>query len=401
MKIVSRSVYTDRLIGFLGKGVIVALTGQRRAGKSCVLREAMERLSRTDDAPNIVYVNKEFAEFNFIRNDADLNAYVESKLDGGRANYLFVDEVQEIENFQNSLRNFQAKGACEIAITGSNANMFSGELATHLTGRYVVIHVQTLSYCEFLEFHKLEESERSFRLFLQYGGLPQLAHIGLENAEMVNSYLNDIYSTVLLRDVVSRENVRNIRFLTDLNAFLADNVGKNISANSISKYMRGQGQNTSAALIANYLLYLSNAYIIQRAARYDIRGKRLFETNEKYYFTDVGLRNVMVGGPLAASVEKLLENVVYNELVGRGYKVYVGELQAGEVDFVALRGEEREYYQVCYMLSSEETREREVGALRKIKDSFGKYILTLDPLMRGELGDGIRVVNLREWLLLK
>lgn len=276
--------------------------------------------------------------------------------------------------------------------------MLSSELSTYLSGRYIEIHVQSLNYPEFCAFHHVQDSDEALMDYLSYGGLPQLAHIGLSNKQMVKDYLSDIYNTVLMKDVVKRENIRNVRFLDDLVHFLSDNTGKNISANSISKFMKSQGIVVSPTLVINYLDYLCNAYIIVRTPRFDIHGRRVFETNEKYYFDDIGLRNILVGINLMRDIEKLMENAVFLSLCGWGYKVAVGQLQHAEIDFVAERGGRRMYIQVAYMLSSPETQEREFGNLQRIKDDYPKIVVCMDPMaIRGEY-DGITCIHLREFL---
>ena len=398
MEIIDRKPYVDRILNYLGKGLIIVLTGQRRVGKSCVLQCVSRQIRQSGGNANVIYINKEYAEFNTLRTDMDLNAYVESRLDPSVRNYLFVDEIQDIDGFEHSLRNFQAKDVCAIVVTGSNAKMLSGELATYLSGRYVELHIQSLSYREFLLFHGLPDTDDTFMKYLTWGGLPQLAHIGLDNRQMVTDYLGDIYNTVIMKDVISRESIRNVRFLTDLVRFLGDNIGKNISANSIRKSMLSQHVSISPTLTSNYMSYLCNAYIIGQVRRFDIHGKRLFETNEKYYFEDIGLRNVLTGYNLRGDIEKLLENVVYLHLRNNGYNVTVGQLYNAEVDFVAERDGGRLYIQVCYMLSTQETVDREFGNLRCIKDDYPKKVICMDALATHGQYDGIECQYIRDFL---
>lgn len=398
MEIIDRKQYVDRVLNYLGKGLILVLTGQRRVGKSCVLQCVARQIKDKDNSANVIFINKEYAEFNNLKTDEDLNAYVTVRLKEHERNYLFVDEVQDIDGFENSLRNFQAKGTCDIVVTGSNAKMLSGELATYLSGRYVEIHIQSLNYPEFQLFHGLPDSDETFLKYLTWGGLPQLAHIGLDNRQMLTNYLSDIYNTVIMKDVITRESIRNVRFLTDLVRFVGDNIGKNISANSIRKFMLSQNVTISPTLTSNYLTYLCNAYIIKQVKRFDVHGRRLFETNEKYYFEDFGLRNALVGANLRTNIEKLLENVVYLHLCKQGYQVTVGQLQNGEVDFVAERDGNRLYIQVCYLLATQETIDREFGNLRRIKDDYPKKVVCMDALAAKENYDGIECVYVRDFL---
>ncbi|MCI5983527.1 MAG: ATP-binding protein [Marinilabiliaceae bacterium] len=398
IELIRRNQYIEKVLNYLGKGLIVVLTGQRRVGKSCILQSVSKEIKVSESEANIIYINKEYAEFRNILTDVQLNEYIDSHLKDNVPNYLFIDEVQEIDGFENSLRNYQAKQMCDIVITGSNAKMLSGELATYLSGRYIEIHIQSLDYDEFLKFHKKADEQNALIDYLSYGGLPQLAHIGLNNRQMTMDYLGDVYNTVIMKDVIMRESIRNVRFLTDIVSFLSDNIGKNISANSISKFMRSQGQTISPMLISNYIGFLTNAYIIDEVKRYDIHGRKIFETNEKYYFEDIGLRNRLIGINIRRDIEKLMENAVYLHLKKKGYKIYVGQLQNGEIDFVAEQDGQRIYIQVSYMLQTDETMEREFGNLLKIKDNYPKIVVCMDDLATQGSYEGIDCVHLKEFL---
>lgn len=398
IELIRRNQYIEKVLNYLGKGLIVVLTGQRRVGKSCILQSVSKEIKVSESEANIIYINKEYAEFRNILTDVQLNEYIDSHLKDNVPNYLFIDEVQEIDSFENSLRNYQAKQMCDIVITGSNAKMLSGELATYLSGRYIEIHIQSLDYDEFLKFHKKADEQNALIDYLAYGGLPQLAHIGLNNRQMTMDYLGDVYNTVIMKDVIMRESIRNVRFLTDIVSFLSDNIGKNISANSISKFMRSQGQTISPMLISNYIGFLTNAYIIDEVKRYDIHGRKIFETNEKYYFEDIGLRNRLIGINIRRDIEKLMENAVYLHLKKKGYKIYVGQLQNGEIDFVAEQDGQRIYIQVSYMLQTDETMEREFGNLLKIKDNYPKIVVCMDDLATQGSYEGIDCVHLKEFL---
>lgn len=398
IELIRRNQYIEKVLNYLGKGLIVVLTGQRRVGKSCILQSVSKEIKVSESEANIIYINKEYAEFRNILTDVQLNEYIDSHLKDNVPNYLFIDEVQEIDGFENSLRNYQAKQMCDIVITGSNAKMLSGELATYLSGRYIEIHIQSLDYDEFLKFHKKADEQNALIDYLSYGGLPQLAHIGLNNRQMTMDYLGDVYNTVIMKDVIMRESIRNVRFLTYIVSFLSDNIGKNISANSISKFMRSQGQTISPLLISNYIGFLTNAYIIDEVKRYDIHGRKIFETNEKYYFEDIGLRNRLIGINIRRDIEKLMENAVYLHLKKKGYKIYVGQLQNGEIDFVAEQDGQRIYIQVSYMLQTDETMEREFGNLLKIKDNYPKIVVCMDDLATQGSYEGIDCVHLKEFL---
>ena len=267
-----------------------------------------------------------------------------------------------------------------------------------LGGRYREIYIQPLSYVEFLRFHGLNDDDSSLSKYIDFGGLPGLSRIGLD-LDDAREYQLDVYHTALLKDVIMRHNIRNIVFLENLVRFLADNEGKIISANSISKYMKSQGDNVTAAAIINYIDYLSEAYIISKVNRYDIHGRKIFENNEKYYFEDNGIRNAIAGGQREGDIKKVMENVVYNQLCRMGYKVYVGQLQAGEVDFVCEKSNgDRAYVQVSYIIADDATRKREFGALQNLKDNYPKYVISMSPLVTRSDYEGITHLHLREFL---
>jgi predicted AAA+ superfamily ATPase len=242
-------------------------------------------------------------------------------------NYILVDEIQDISEFERTVRSYRTEPDAEVIITGSNAKMLSNELSTIIGGRYKEIHVQSLSYKEFLYFHNLTDSDESLAKYIQYGGLPGLTKIGLDEDD-AREYQRDIYHTVLLKDVIMRNKIRNVTFLENLVTFIADNVGKIISANNIAKYMKSQGENITSTTVIEYIKFLTEAFIIHKVNRYDIHGKKLFETNDKYYFEDIGIRNAIVGGNREGDIEKVIENIIYQHLIQLGYTVTVGQLQA-------------------------------------------------------------------------
>lgn len=396
-KLIKRDGYTERIEKMFGRGIIIALTGQRRVGKSCMMRTIRDNIAANADN-NIIYIDKEQTAFDNIRTYVELERYVTEHLSETKDNYLFIDEVQMIDSFEKALLSMQSAGVCEIMITGSNAKMLSGELATTLRGRYIDYHIRGLSYSEFLEFHALNDNDESLRLFMQYGGLPQLRMFGLDNEELIGDYLTNVYNTIVLRDVIERENIRNIPLLRMLMKFISDNIGKQFSANSISKFLRNQISGASTNIILTYLDYLCNAYIIERVNRYNIHGKRLLEIGDSFYFEDLGIRNQIIGGNRSFDIEKVMENAVYRHLVRLGYSVYIGQLQRGEIDFVAERTGSTIYVQVAYLLSSPDTVEREFGNLKKIKDNHHKYVVSMDPMFANINDDGIMHINLRRFL---
>ena len=377
--------------------MIVALTGQRRVGKSCVMRRIRDHIAQ-ETGNHVIYIDKEKTAFDAIGTYRDLETYVLDHIEKGKENYLFIDEVQEIAEFEKAILSIQSDDICQIMITGSNAKMLSGELATRLRGRYVSYRIRGLCYEEFLTFHGLQDDDASLGLYLQNGGLPQLRNLGLDDQELVEDYFDNVYNTIVLRDVIERENIRNIPLLRVLLKFISDNIGKQFSAQSIVKFLKSQNTETSAKVILSYLEYLCNAYIIDRVNRFDIHGKKLFELGDKFYFEDLGIRNHIIGGNRRFDMEKVMENAVYCHLCRMGYKVYVGQLQKGEIDFVAEKADSVAYFQVTYLLASEETIEREFGNLKLIKDSHHKYVVSIDRMYGQTNIDGIRHIHLRTFL---
>ena len=400
MEIINRPDYTEKVMRLFGKGLIIALTGQRRVGKSFIMKQIIKQLSG-NESDNIIYVDKDDEQFSFIRSHLELTDYVEAHLVSGKNNYLFVDEVQNISEFELTLRSLHAREACEIVITGSNAKMLSSELSTYLSGRCVEYHIQSLDYAEFLVFHRLSDDNRSLIAYLNHGGMPQLSRIGLDERDLVSDYLQSVYNTIILKDVVEREDIRNVSLLKNLVRFVSDNIGKPFSATSIVKYLKSQQVDSSTKVILSYLDYLCNAFVIHRVNRYDIHGKRLFEINDKFYFEDVGIRNSLVQGGLAQSIEKIIENAVYLHLVRLGYEVTVGYLQKIEIDFVARKNDSTIYIQATYLLSSEETVSREFGNLMLINDNYPKYVVSMDELYENKDYHGIKHLYLRQFLLSK
>ena len=366
-------------------------------GKSYLLRQLRDEKAK-DGSNNIIFVDKEKKDFDAIRNYRDLNAFIDEHRVEGKTNYILVDEIQDIEEFERTVRSYREEPDTEIVITGSNSLMLSSELTTLIGGRYKEIYIQALSYNEFLTFHQLPDNDESLSEYINLGGLPGLQKIGLDEND-AREYQQDVLNTVLLKDVIMRNNIRNPVFLENLVRFLADNTGKIISANSISKFMRGQGQKITSTAVINYIKALCETYVIHKVSRYDIHGKRLFETNDKYYFEDNGIRNCLGGGNREGDIEKVMENVVYNHLVRLGYEVTVGQLQASEIDFVCSKPTgERVYVQVAYIIADDATRQREFGNLRAINDNYPKYVISMTPLVNRNDDNGIIHLNLRKFL---
>lgn len=397
MATIRRQSYIDKIENYLGKETIIVLVGQRRVGKSCILKMIRDD-KMADSDNNVIYIDKEKWQYDAIQTYRDLNEYIEKHWANDKHNYILIDEVQDIEEFERSVRSFRTEPNTDIIITGSNARMLSNELSTLIGGRYKEIYIQSLSYNEFLEFHNLSDNDESLSLYIQYGGMPGLAKIGLEEDD-AREYQIDIYHTVLLKDVIMRNQIRNVPFLENLVRFLADNIGKLISANSIAKYMKSQGESITSSVVINYISFLCEAYILHKVNRYDIHGKRIFENNDKFYFEDNGVRNAIAGGTREGDIEKVIENIIYEHLIRLGYQVYVGQLQAGEIDFVCTKPEgQRIYVQASFIIAEQATREREFGNLRSIKDNYPKYVISMTPLLTKNDDDGITHIHLRKFL---
>lgn len=397
MATIIRQAYIDKIEKYLGKETIIVLVGQRRVGKSYMMKTVRDQKASNPDN-NIIYIDKEKREFDSIRNYQDLNQYIDEHFVASKHNYILIDEIQDITEFERSIRSFRTEPNTDIIITGSNAKMLSNELSTLIGGRYKEIYIQSLSYEEFLVFHQLPDNDDSLAKYIQYGGLPGLAKIGLEEDD-AREYQMDIFHTVLLKDVIMRNRIRNVPFLENLVRFLADNTGKLISANSIAKYMKSQGESITSTVIINYISFLCEAYILHKVNRFDIHGKRIFETNNKFYFEDNGIRNALAGGTREGDIEKMIENIIYQHLIRLGYQVYVGQLQAGEIDFACTKPDgQRIYVQASYIIADMATREREFGNLRAINDNYPKYVISMTPLLTRNDDNGITHLHLRKFL---
>ena len=394
--VIPRQKYLKRIEPFIGKNLIKVFTGQRRVGKSYLLFQLMEEVKKRDSEAKILYINKEDLSFAHIRNADDLNGYVLQNKSADGKTYVFIDEIQDIENFEAALRSLLLDKNLDLYCTGSNANLLSSDIAGHLSGRYIKIPVYSLSYSEFLQFHQLEDSDEVLEKYLKFGGLPYLIHLSLEDP-IVFEYLENVYSTILFRDVINRFSVRNTAFLEQLVLFLASNTGSLFSAKKISDFLKSQKINIAPNQVQTYIQHLTNAFLIHRVNRYDITGKRLFEIGEKYYFENLGIRNAL-WGYRPEDRGKILENVVYNHLLTENYKVQVGIIADNEIDFIAEKNGEKTYIQVALTLNEEKTIEREFGNLLKIKDNYPKLLITMDRFS-GNTFEGVKVTDLRTFLL--
>ncbi|MFR9546993.1 MAG: ATP-binding protein [Rikenellaceae bacterium] len=390
-----RDAYIDRITPFINKSVVKVMVGHRRVGKSYILFQLMEVILAESSDANIIYINKEDVAFDYINDYKQLNDYILSKSTEGQKNYIFIDEIQNIEDFHKAIRSLVLDENNDIYITGSNSQMFSSDLANEMGGRYIEFKIYSLSYIEFLSFHNLPNDNKSLDRYMRYGGLPYLIHLP-SNDEVIVEYLKSIYSTIVLRDVVQRKNIRNSIFLEQLIRFLADNVGSLFSSKSISDYLKSQRVEMSSGAVNDYAVALSQAFVVHRVGRYDIVGKRLFERGEKYYFEDMGIRNV-VAGYKPQDRAKRLENVVYNHLLYSGYDIKVGAMQSEEIDFVCTKGGETLYVQVTQELFKEETIAREFGNLLNIKDNYPKIVVSADESYENSY-EGVKHIYIRDFL---
>lgn len=395
-----RELYLHKIRPYIGKDIIKVLVWQRRVGKSYILFQLMDEIQVkwNVSSENILYINKELSDFDTLRNNTDLLEYIHIHLPkNDTLKYIFIDEIQDIEYFEKALRDLQARGWYDIYISGSNAHMLSGEIASYLTGRYIEFEIYPLVYSEFLDFHELPASKESFFFYLQFGGLPYLRHLKLEQ-EVVFGYLQSVYSTILLKDIVKRYAIRNIDFLERLVEFLADNVWSLVTASNISKYLKSQKIDMNTNVVLEYLHHSSSVFLVNKVKRQEIVGKKIFESNDKYFFSDIGMRNAILGWYTQADIAKVLENIVYLHFKSLGYSVFVWKNKTKEIDFVVQKGSDKKYIQVAYLIPDDTTREREFWNLLEIPDNYEKIVLSLDEYIAGDY-KGIKHYNIREYFL--
>ncbi|WP_191015771.1 ATP-binding protein [Treponema zioleckii] len=393
---------TDEIISlYKDKPIIKVIQGIRRCGKSFML-SLIERklLEKGVEESQIFSVNFEDFENSALLDAHSLYDAVKKRSSNGKKLYLLFDEIQECDGWEKCVNSLYSSKTIEtdIYITGSNANLLSSELATYLSGRYVIVNMRTLSYKEFLYFNDFQESSESFKKFMTTGGFPGLNNM-MESETQIRSYLEGIYSTVLLKDIIKRNKIRETSLLEKIILYTADNVGNIFSAKRISNFMKENGRKISVETVYSDLQYLQDAFVLHKVQRYDIRGKKILETMEKYYFADQGLL-FFLHGYKDTYINGILENIVYLELLRRGFEVFIGKLGDTKIDFIAKKGGEVLYIQVSYLLVSEETKIREYRPLQAVNDNFPKLILTMDELPESNEG-GIVRKNIREWLLNK
>jgi predicted AAA+ superfamily ATPase len=399
---IERKRYLAKITPFIEKPVIKVITGIRRCGKSTLLKQIIQLVENRNIAiEQIIHINMELMEFDGLKNYRDLYTYIQERQRKiGVKYYIFIDEVQEVEEWEKAINSLLAEGKSDIYISGSNARLLSSELATLLSGRYIEFKMYSLVFSEFISFIKSKDRgntiEKQFDAFLKFGGFPGIHHMELDDT-VIRQYLQSIYNSVLLKDVIVRNNIRDAAMLDVISKYLIDNSGKITSAKSISDFMKSKNRKVSVDTVLNYIRFNCDALLFEKVERYDLKGKRLLETYEKYYMSDIGLRFATLGYT-PESVSSQLENIVYLELKSRDYKITIGKLDDLEIDFIATKGTEKIYIQVSTQLTNDKVIEREYRSLEMVKDSFPKYVLSLDKGFETSR-NGIRWMNIVDFLL--
>ena len=384
-----RESYLAKIRPFIGKDIIKVLTGIRRAGKSILLEQIRDEIN----SPNTIFLNFEDLGNQQLYDYKALHEYICEQIGESKEQfYLFFDEIQEVQGWEKAVNSLRVKFHADIYITGSNSRLLSGELATYIAGRYVSFVVYPFSYAEF----KAVSSDYTFEDYIQHGGMPFLTSIDFD-PEIGKNYLQDIFNSVVLKDIVKRNNIRDVDLLERIIAYALSNVGRSFSATSISKFFKAEGRTVAPETILNYLKACEEAYLLYRLRSQDINGKKILKVNEKYYVADHGLREAVIGNNLQ-NVEIILENIVGLELLRRGYKVSVGRVGDKEIDFAAEKHGDKLYVQVCFLLSDEATIQREFGSLLKIRDNYPKIVLYQEGSFRGSY-EGVPAIRIEDWLM--
>ena len=377
--------------------LIKIIYGLRRSGKSVILTQIMDEIRKNNiDDEHIIYINFESLDYSFIKNAKDLNDYIKSLVKDKNKYYVFLDEVQKVEEFEKGINSLRITNQFSIFITGSNSKMTFLELSTDLSGRYVSFRVLPLTFKEVVELTKTKEKDYKKLLFdiFEWGSLPQRFSFDNERAKL--NYISDVYDSILLKDVVERLNIKDITSFNKILQYVLETEGKEFSANNILNYLKNEHHEIATDTLYSYLEALCSTFIMNKVYRYDIQGKSILKTLNKYYVSDLGVKKIKTNSK-EINYSMALESIVYSDLLSKGYEVYIGKTKKGEVDFVATKNKDFKYIQVCYKLTSEETKQREFGAYKGINDSYPKYIISLDDEDYSK--DGIQHVNIFEFLL--
>ncbi len=398
MKRINREVYINRIKPFIDKPIIKILVGMRRVGKSTLLEQIAKEILSNINEDNKIFINFESFEFSEIIDAKDLVSYIKGKIGNNKDRfYFFFDEIQMVRNWEKAINSLRIDFDCDIYITGSNSSLLSGDLSSFLTGRYVEFEIKPFSFSEFKELYLdlgLIDKEL-FNKYLEFGGMPVLKYFNFERDPGLK-YLRDVYNTVIVKDVLSYNNIRDVSLFKRILNFTIENIGQTFSANSIKKFLNNESIKVSVDTVLNYLEMCQQAFIIDKVSRYDYVGKKILKIDEKYFVNDHGFREA-IGFSNIKNIERTLENIVYNELKFRSYEVKVGKVNENEIDFIARKDKEVEYYQVCYLLESEKTRAREFGVYKNITDNFPKYVLSMDENDFSQ--DGIQHKNIIDFLM--
>ena len=398
MQNIIRPKYIKQIAQFVDKPVIKVLTGMRRVGKSTLLTMIKDEILKNIPDNNKIYLNFESAELFDITTAKALHMYLQPVIKKTKGKiYFFFDEIQMVSGWERVINGLRVDKDCDIYITGSNSTLISGDLATLLSGRYTAFEVYPFTFGEFMQIFRNKKipKEALFDKFLQLGGMPFLHYFDLDEVPSFK-YLNDVYNTVLVKDVLQYNNIRDVDIFNRILSYVLENIGHTFSANSIKNYFKNEKRTVSIDTVLNYLEYCKNAFIIKKVSRYDMAGKKVLKVDEKYYVTDHGFRQAQ-GFSNTKDIERTLENIVFIELASRGYEVKIGKLKDREIDFIAQKNDRIFYYQVAYMLTDEKTREREFGVYKSIEDNFPKYVLSMDHFDFGR--DGVIHKNIIDFLL--
>lgn len=395
-KIIYREEYMNKLKTYKDKQIIKVITGIRRSGKSTILNEFKKELIDSGVLEkNIISINFEDNDNRELLDFQKLHDYIIEKADKKFMNYVFLDEIQNVKEFQKCIDSLLLRDHLDIYITGSNSYMLSGELATYLTGRYIQIHVLPLSFKEYLSYYGEENELKKYNEYSMYGGFPYL--INLENSKEKLDYLDSIYNTVIVKDVINRKKVNDIMMLESICRFLFDSIGSNISTKKISDTLASNGRKNSVHTVEEYVNSLLESYVLYRVNRFDIKGKQLLKTQEKYYLSDLGLRTYLLGRNNNKDLGHILENIIFLELKRKGYRVYIGKNDDTEVDFVVETEDEYIYIQVALSVREEQTLQRELKSLESISNHYKKYLITLDYDTNNY--NGIKQISVIDFLL--
>ena len=398
MQHIIRPKYIKQITQFVDKPVIKVLTGMRRVGKSTLLTMIKDEILKNIPDNNKIYLNFESAELFDITTAKALHTYLQPLIKRTKGKiYFFFDEIQMVSGWERVVNGLSVDKDCDIYITGSNSTLISGDLTTLLSGRYTAFEIYPFTFGEFMQIFKNKKipKETLFEKFVQLGGMPFLHYFDLDEVPSFK-YLNDVYNTVLVKDVLQYNNIRDVDIFNRILSYVLENIGHTFSANSIKNYFKNEKRAVSIDTVLNYLEYCKNAFIIKKVSRYDIAGKKLLKVDEKYYVTDHGFRQAQ-GFSNTKDIERTLENIVFIELASRGYEVKIGKLKDREIDFIAQKNDRIFYYQVAYMLTDEKTREREFGVYKSIEDNFPKYVLSMDHFDFSR--DGVIHKNIIDFLL--